>query len=36
VVCIDRNAIGEHTKIEMNYAERIGKLVLFADEVLKE
>ncbi len=33
VVCIDRNAIGEHTKMEMEFAKDIGRVVCFFDEV---
>ena len=33
VVCIDRNAVGEHTKMEMEYARQLGKTVLFFDEI---
>jgi len=33
IICIDRNALGEHTKREMLYAERIGKSVLFFDQI---
>jgi hypothetical protein len=36
VVCIDRNAVGEHTVMEMDYARDIGKVVLFFDEVKQE
>ena len=35
VVCIDRKAVGEHTKKEMDYAHDIGKQVLFFDEILE-
>ena len=35
VVCIDRNALGKHTRKEMEYARSIGKDVFFFDE-LKE
>ena len=33
VVCIDREAIGEHTALEMDYARNLGKPVLFFDEI---
>lgn len=33
VVCIDRNAVGEHTSMEMDYAQSIGKPVYFFDEL---
>ena len=33
VVCIDRNAVGEHTSMEMEYARSIGKFVYFYDEL---
>ena len=33
VVCIDREAVGEHTVLEMDYARNIGKPVYFFDEV---
>jgi len=33
VVCIDRNALGEHTKMEIEYAKRIGKPFYFFDEI---
>lgn len=36
VVCIDRDAIGEHTAMEMDYARSIGKLVYFFDEMEAE
>jgi len=35
VVCIDREAIGEHTRMEMDYARKLGKIVCFFDEVSK-
>ena len=33
VVCIDRNAIGEHTAMEMEYGKSLGKIVCFFDEL---
>ena len=36
VVCIDRNAFGEHTKMEREYAEYVGKPFYFFDEVETE
>lgn len=33
VVCIDRNAVGEHTASEMDYARNRGIPVCFFDEV---
>ena len=35
VVCISKNAIGEHTEMEMAYARSIGKPVYFAEDLLK-
>lgn len=35
VVCIDREAVGEHTSMEMAYARTLGKPVYFFDEVRK-
>jgi len=34
VVCIDREAVGEHTAMEMDYARILGKPVYFFDEVI--
>jgi hypothetical protein len=36
IVCISKDAIGEHTQMEMEYARSIGKPVYFAEEILKE
>jgi hypothetical protein len=33
VVCIDHEAVGEHTALEMEYARSLGKVVCFFDEV---
>lgn len=33
VVCIDRDAVGDHTSEEMDFARSLGKLVIFFDEV---
>lgn len=33
VVCIDRDAVGEHTRLEMDYTRKLGKPVLFYDEI---
>ena len=33
VICIDKNACGEHTRMEMEYARSIGKDVFFFDEL---
>ena len=33
VVCIDRKAVGDHTKLEMDYAKKLGKPVFFFDEL---
>jgi len=33
VVCIDRNAIGEHTSMEIDYAKKLGIPVYFFDDI---
>jgi hypothetical protein len=33
VVCIDRDAVGEHTMMEMDYARKQGVPVYFFDEI---
>lgn len=33
VVCIDREAIGEHTAMEIEYARKLGKAFYFFDEL---